>query len=241
MLRTAASTVGWSLNAAAIFGSAASTALRMVTSLPRPPGLPAGPRPAEVVLQEIQDRMGIGRRLIGMFPPVARSGLGLHRAGGPRESPNPRRVASIAWPGGPRRSPAATSPQRPMRSPGPHGACGQTSPGDTPRTAGTLRPRRRPGSAGRRGRTRWPIRSGAAGPSRGLSSRSSRDRPAQPRQSRRLGPSLRRDRRQRRLRLAQPVAGFGRLLLADPPQDLDIAPPRAAWPRSSGVVPVSNS
>ena len=66
-------------------------------------------------------------------------------------------------------------------------AAGPTSRSDTRPTAGTPRPARRPGSARRRPRGRWPSRSAACGPSPGLHHDPVELAPHQRRQLRRLG------------------------------------------------------
>ena len=90
-------------------------------------------------------------------------------------------------------------------------------------TAGRPRPARRSGSARRRGPARQPSRTAASGPSPPPSSRSNPAprAPASPAAPARSGARCR-DRRQLSTGLAQAAAGLGRLLLADPPQDLGV-------------------
>ena len=119
----------------------------------------------------------------------------------------------------------------PRPSPEPRGACGRTSAAGTTPTAGRPRPARRRGSAGCRGRSRWPSRSAGV---RSFSSAFITIQSSSPRTSRvsRAGSVLRCaeiDARRLSDSLSR-VLGFGRLLLADPPQDLGDRPPRAAAP-----------
>ena len=98
-------------------------------------------------------------------------------------------------------------------------------------TAGTPAPARRPGSAARPRRSRWPSRSGGCGPSPAPSSRSSPARRA-PASSAWPAPCAAgpRSTASASLRVAQPRARLRRLLLADDPPHLVVGRLAAAAP-----------
>ena len=136
-----------------------------------------------------------------------------------------------------------TRPPPPRRSPARPCAAARTCAAGTSPTAGTPAPARRPGSAARPPPARWRSRSGGRGPSPGafitIQSSSPRTSPLEllrlrSRAGRRPSPGLAGQR-------AEPRAGLGRLLLADDPPHLVVAPPAQPPPCRTASCPVSSS